>query len=66
MIWADFKTSSRLEDLLSEASFMTSSTDPLAKSSILFLASQGSVMLHNISIDWHMDVDWNCLPLGNP
>lgn len=65
MIWADFKTSSRLEELFSDASFMIFSTDPLAKSSILFLASQGSVMLHIISVDWHMDVDWNCLPLGN-
>lgn len=66
MIWTDFKTSSRLEELLSDPSFMISSTDPLAKSSILFLASQGSGMLHIISTDWHMDVDWNCLPLGNP
>jgi len=51
MIWADFKTSSRLSDLLSGASFMISPTDPLAKSSILFLASQGTVMLHIISTD---------------
>lgn len=46
MIWADFKTSSRSKELLSDPSFMISSTDPLTKSSILFLASQGSVMLH--------------------
>lgn len=51
MIRANFKTSSRLADLLTGASFMISPTDPLANSSMLFLASQGSVMLCIISID---------------
>lgn len=48
MIWANFNTRSRLADLLSGASFMSSPTDPFAKSSRLFLAPQGSVKLHFI------------------